>query len=483
MTDVLGVLVIARNGDRWEYHQDPKTYEGAYTESTALGAAESHQLGAFLRSVYMSSSSPSYIANMKTDLVDTHEVHVQVKAGGEGTVIFDSAVALLQGLFPPNPANKIVLANETTVIAPLGGYQYVPIETVEPGNDRSLEPWTDCPAFEQHISNVYSSSEFKQTEKAAGPFFNAVRDYVYGRPTTLENAIYDYISTGLSYNKTFAHRLPPTLVEQARGFANYHENAVFSDKEVGGIGNLAGRTILHTILSNLQRIAFNGDPLQFLLVETSYQPFISLFHMLELTKQNPELAGIPNYASALAFELRRGPAPEFRDFVRIKFKNGTNGDFETHHAFGHKSDIAATEFIYKIENYAISSGKQWAAACNSGLEGDIFHIGSQDTISSTVFYILAAVFLFGMFVLSKFVKSARAKAQKSRIRLADDEVSQSHLPQSQYPNYGTLPNVCPGIAFLNRAEHLLVHYRTSLLSPLPRVRSSVSPCKRRSSRS
>ncbi|KAG2362444.1 histidine phosphatase superfamily [Suillus spraguei] len=449
MTDVLGVLVIARNGDRTEYYQDPITYESSYTESTALGAAQSYQLGSFLRSTYMSASSPSFISNMKTDLVDTHEVHVHAKAGGEGPVIFDSAIALLQGLFPPNPANKIVLANETTIVAPLGGYQYVPIETVEPGNDKSLEPWTDCPAFEQHIADVYSSSEFREVEKAAGPFFGAVRDYVFGRPTTLVNAwnIFDYVSTELSHNKTYAHRLPPTLVEQARGFADFHENAIFSDKDVGGIGNLAGRTILHTVLSSLQRIAFNGDPLQFLLVETSYQPFISLFHMLEMTKENPELAAFPNYASALAFELRRGPAPEDRDFVRIKFKNGTNGPFETYHAFGHKSDIAATEFIYRIENYAISSQKQWAAACSSGLEDEWFHIGPKNAVSSTVFAILAAIFLLGMFFLSKFVKSARAKAQNTRIHLADDEVSQSesHLPQSQYPNYGTLSNVGPGI--------------------------------------
>ncbi|KAG1734529.1 histidine phosphatase superfamily [Suillus lakei] len=437
MTDVLGVLVIARNGDRTEYYQDPKTYEGAYTESTALGVAESHQLGAFLRSTYMSSSSPSYIADMKTDLVDTHEVHVHAKAGGEGGVIFDSAIALLQGLFPPNPSNKIVLANETTVIAPLGGYQYVPIETIEPGNDRTLEPWTDCPAFQQHISHVHSSSEFKATAKAAGPFFGAVRDYVFGRPTTLENAIYDYVSTGVSHNKTFAHRLPPTLVEQARGFADYHENAIFSDKDVGGIGNLAGRTILHTVLGTLQRIAFNGDPLQFLLIETSYQPFISLFHMFEMIKEDPELAGIPNYASALALELRRGPAPEYRDFIRIKFKNGTSGGFETYHAFGYKSDIAATEFFYRIENYAIANQKQWAAACHSSLQDDLLHIDPQDASSSTLFSILAAVFLLGMFILFKFVKSARAKVHNSRIRLADDEVSRSRLPQSQYPSYGT----------------------------------------------
>lgn len=82
---------------------------------------------------------------MESDIVNTHELRVHAKAGGEGPVIFDSAIALLQGLYPPNPNNKIVLANDTTVISPLGGYQYVPIETVEPGNDRSLEPWTNCP--------------------------------------------------------------------------------------------------------------------------------------------------------------------------------------------------------------------------------------------------------------------------------------------------------------------------------------------------
>lgn len=38
MTDVLGTLVIARNGERMEFYQDPVTYEPAFTESTPLGA-------------------------------------------------------------------------------------------------------------------------------------------------------------------------------------------------------------------------------------------------------------------------------------------------------------------------------------------------------------------------------------------------------------------------------------------------------------
>ena len=55
-----------------------------------------------------------------------------------------------------------------------------------------------------------------------------------------------------------------------------------------------------------------------------------------------------DYASALAIELRRGSPPEVRDFLRIKFKNGTKG-FEDVHVFDHHADIPLTEFIYKAE--------------------------------------------------------------------------------------------------------------------------------------
>ncbi|KAL4068749.1 histidine phosphatase superfamily [Scleroderma yunnanense] len=430
MSKVLGALVIARNGDREEFTQDSRTYEPGSTRSTPLGAAESYLLGSRLRAMYLSPSSPSYITGIKTGVVDTHQVHFYSKAGGEGTAIFDSTMALLQGLFPPNPNNKITLANETTIVAPLGGYQYVPIETVEPSHDHSLEPWTDCLAFQQHISEVYASESFKATAKAAQPFFQAIRDFVFGRPTTLENAIFDYINTQLIHNQTYAYRLPPTLIEQARGFADYHENAVFSDSELGGIGNLAGRTILHSILESLDRITFNGDSLKFLLIETSYQPFISLFHMLGFINEYPELAAIPNFASALALEIRRGPGPEIRDFLRIKFKNGSNHEFQTYHAFGHKADIPITEFVYKLENYAITSQKQWNAACN--LPYDAYTTRSH--VSAPVLAAFAALFFIGVITLARFVRKSRTK---KRTRMyepvtplpAERPTEKGHLPQ------------------------------------------------------
>jgi hypothetical protein len=122
-------------------------------------------LGSILRKEYFDGSSPNYIHNVRTDLVNLDQVHARIKNGGEGRVVFDSTIALLQGLFPPTPSNTIVLANDTAVTAPLKGYQYVPggcyiydmyrvvsltllsAETVEPSNDRSLESWTDCPVF------------------------------------------------------------------------------------------------------------------------------------------------------------------------------------------------------------------------------------------------------------------------------------------------------------------------------------------------
>ena len=175
--DVLGAVILARNGDRTECFQHPVTQKPSTTRSTPLGEVwlshfdprtplsavaeklsiclpqvQAYQLGQYLRGLYLDPSSSSHIRGIHSDLVDLTEVAVRVKVGGEGSAVFDSATALLQGLFPPNPANRITLANETTVVAPLGGYQYVPVETVEPSNDRSLEPWTDCPVRSDAIT-------------------------------------------------------------------------------------------------------------------------------------------------------------------------------------------------------------------------------------------------------------------------------------------------------------------------------------------
>ena len=144
-TTLLGVVLLARHGDRLEFFQDPFTYDPAETFLTPLGSVRSlpppascsaHespliqtqelQLGTFLRSTYLDPASPTFIEGVSPDVADIDQLVVRADAAGEGSVILMSVQGLLQGLFPPTPDNNITLANGTTVISPLGGYQYIP---------------------------------------------------------------------------------------------------------------------------------------------------------------------------------------------------------------------------------------------------------------------------------------------------------------------------------------------------------------------
>ena len=153
MSKLLGLILIARNGDRLELPHDPSTYQSNVPSSTtAVGEYNSWKLGESIRRMYIGSAHPNeasfedydpattvdfppYDPSAEFDwgtmeepatLHDPRQIHVSVKAGVEGTVVFDSAIALLQGMYPPTAKNGVVLANGTWVQAPLGGYQYVP---------------------------------------------------------------------------------------------------------------------------------------------------------------------------------------------------------------------------------------------------------------------------------------------------------------------------------------------------------------------
>jgi lysosomal acid phosphatase len=44
-------------------------------------------------------------------------------------------------------------------------------------------------AFERHIEAFHNSEEFKKKAEDAKPFLKAIKDYVFGRPTILENIV------------------------------------------------------------------------------------------------------------------------------------------------------------------------------------------------------------------------------------------------------------------------------------------------------
>ncbi|KAH7921462.1 phosphoglycerate mutase-like protein [Leucogyrophana mollusca] len=361
---LLGVVLLARHGDRLGYYQDPTTYNSNQSYITPLGSVQEHQLGSFLRETYLNPSSPSYIEGINTDVVDVDQLFVRADSGG-GNVVLDSAYGLLQGLYPPTRSSAITLANGSTVTGPLGGYQYVPVDSVEMTQIPSLTSWMDCNYFIFHLNRVYQSASYLQMAETAGPFLNAVTPYlgsgISNNFTNMWN-IYDYINVQSIHNKTFYEALPPTFLEQARYYANFVQQAVFSDSVSNSVGNIGIRTLLPEIMWSLGNMTEGSNKVKLALTQVDYKPFIGLFNVTNATLTDPDISGIANYASVVALELSQDAAGEAS--VSMKFKNGTDDkEFRQLALFGNTS-IPLNTFVKNLAWITINSTNEWCFSCN-----------------------------------------------------------------------------------------------------------------------
>ncbi|KAI6042624.1 histidine phosphatase superfamily [Pisolithus marmoratus] len=363
----VGVVILIRHGDRMGFYQDPGTYTATETEITPLGNQQEFQLGTYLRSLYINESSPLYIQGLSTALFDQSQILVQADLGGEGGVIYDSCVSLTQGLWPATTNNNITLANGTTITAPLDGYQYVPIEGVDPDDDMSLEGFQNCSTFNAHTTAFYNSSQFQEMKSQSAAFLNLLPPYLGGRPTSLTNMwnIFDYMNVNYIHNATFAAALPPTFLAQARGLANWHEYNVFSDASLSGIGNIAGRAIIPTIFDAFETILDTKNPTKLFVTAISYKPFLSLFNMTGVAAANPQLAGIVDYASVVALELRQPNGDPAEATVRFNFKNGSDPQFTTYNWMGTTGDVKVTSLYDALWGSVVNGTADWCSVCQN----------------------------------------------------------------------------------------------------------------------
>jgi len=248
----------------------------------------------------------------------------------------------------------------------LGGYQYVPIESVEPNNDVSLEGYTDCGTFDDWTTAFYNSPAFLQKANESAAFLAQLPPFLDGRPVTLENMwnIYDFMNVQSIHNEAFAKALPPTFLAQALTLASYHEYGVFTSPQLDGIGNIAGRTILPVMLSELSSIADPTNPLKLAYQSLAYKPFLSLFNMTGVAQQNPQLAAIVNYAAAVALEVRE-PSGGGEPVIRFNFKNGTGQEFVTYNFLGETGDVPLSTLIDHVNPALINSTAAWCTVCNN----------------------------------------------------------------------------------------------------------------------
>ncbi|KAJ7677659.1 phosphoglycerate mutase-like protein [Mycena rosella] len=362
---LLGAVVFARHADRIESFSSPTTWATFNTFITPLGTSQAFQSGTYLRSEYLDPRSSSFIAGISSEIVNIHEILVRADSSGDGTVFQQSVSAVIQGLYPPTKEYEITLANGSTIVGALGGFQYIPIESVEMNEDVSLNGLLSCPNFDLHVANLEKSDLFLSKGKEAASFLKKLQPYLGGpRPTNFSFMfnMWDFVDVQMQHNRTYLHEVPAGFVNRARVLADFHDGNAYSDPKPDGIGNVATRAMLPSIFSALTRIANESDPLKIAINGISYKPFISLFNLTEAAKANPEIAGIENYNSLAALELRNSSSGE--PTLRLKFKNGTDEHaFRTLTMFG-KTDIPLSEFISRLTPVAINSTAEWCSACN-----------------------------------------------------------------------------------------------------------------------
>ncbi|OCH91096.1 phosphoglycerate mutase-like protein [Obba rivulosa] len=394
--DVIGVVIIARHGDREGFYQDPETYTSSSTAITPLGVQQEFQLGALLRSLYLNASSPSFIqgATPSTELFNTTQVIARADAGDEGFVIYDSAIALVQGLWPPTNLSTTRLANGTNITSPLDGYQYIPVESVELDQDVTLEGFADCPNFDANNDAFFNSTGFLQMQTEFQPFLDELPPFLDGRPVTLENMhrsqIFDYMNVQSIHNETFFKNLPPAFLVEARYLANWHEYNIFSDTTPGGIGNIAIQTMLPTIIEGMQDITNSSTGLKIHYSAISYKPFLSLFNVTGVINNGALPEGIVNYAAAVVYEIRQTSSSS-EPVIRMQFKNGTDDDtfrtipmtFPGWDGTTSGGDVPVSTFINAFQPITINTTLEWCNICAQTTERGCAALIAGSTTAST----------------------------------------------------------------------------------------------------
>ncbi|GBE85221.1 phosphoglycerate mutase-like protein [Sparassis crispa] len=283
----------------------------------------------------------------------------------------DSAAALVQGLWPAITLQNTTLANGSTIISPLGGYQYIPIKSVEPNEDVSLEGFTNCNALDTYIEQFYNSTAFAQMANETSTFFAELPPHVAGKAVSLENIwnIFDYMNVNSIHNASFLNALPPTFLAQATALANWHEYNINSDIQFDGIGNIAIRTMLPGIIDSVEQITNAPTGLKLAYTAISYKPFLSLFNMTGVVADGALPPAIVGYAASVVLEVRQ-PSSDGEPVIRFNFKNGTAD--ETFSPYPMKfpgwdgtsgGDVPMSTFISAFAPATVNTTLEWCQVC------------------------------------------------------------------------------------------------------------------------
>ena len=193
---LLGVYIYSRHGDRTPKTNPPATL-------TNLGYSQMLTSGSFFRSRYITSSAPSKILSINSDIVKNSQLSVSAP---DDLVLMNAAQGFLQGLYPPIGPS---LASQTprngsTIEPPLNGYQLIPVHLVTSGAGSEDKPWLQgahgCAEAALSSNAYYSSKEFLELQSQTADLYTSIAPLVNGT----------FSGPQVSYKNAYTST-PPTL--------------------------------------------------------------------------------------------------------------------------------------------------------------------------------------------------------------------------------------------------------------------------------
>ena len=199
---VIGAYVFHRHGDRTTKAWPPASL-------TALGADEVFASGTWYRNNYVKANATSQIHGLATDIALISQIPITAPLDN---VLQNSAMVFLQGLYPPaGTSSSQTLANGSSVVSPLGGYQYVPVNIATNGASSSssedsawLQGSSGCGNAVVSSNNYFSSPDYLTTLASTKDFYQGLLP-VYN--ATFASAAATFKN---AYSSEFLNCIPPS---------------------------------------------------------------------------------------------------------------------------------------------------------------------------------------------------------------------------------------------------------------------------------
>lgn len=386
--DVLGLYVFHRHGDRTAKAWKPVNF-------TALGADEVHSSGSWYRDTYVSKDASRKITGLSPESAVLSQLDVTSPVDA---VLQNSALVFLQGLYPPTKQFE-TLANGSKVEAPLSGYQYIPIASVETAasdknseNSAWLQGNSGCTNAEASSNDYFSSSEYAGVYKDSESFYQGLLPVIngtYGKDeANFQNAytIFDLINVARIHNSSIssADLLDEPTLEKLYNLASIHEwNLAYNSSEP--VRAIAGSVLAGQIIEALEPLAEGKKGPKVNIQFGAYAAFMSFFGLAGLDKVSSDFKGVVDYASSMAFELVTNATNPTADDVSVRFyfANGTAAQHtpKMFPLFGKdETTISWKDFKTGMSDFAIEDTKHWCKLCGNN-DGNCASSSDDDSTS------------------------------------------------------------------------------------------------------